>query len=146
LADAQLFEIRQTYLRSDSESIERRVRLRSHAGQETHIYTEKRPTSADATVREEVEARISRSEYRRLMAEADGSRQPIVKARRVFVFGNHVFELDSYSDRALHILEVELHDPDEDIQMPPDLVIEREVTNDPAYRNYALARPETTQS
>jgi CYTH domain-containing protein/thymidylate kinase len=140
LLSAQLFEITQTYLRSDDPAVERRVRLRAHAGQETHIYTEKRPTEADARTREEIEARISRSEYRRLIAEADPSRQPLIKARRTFVFANHVFELDSYSERDLHILEVELHDADEHVQLPPNLLVDREVTADPAYRNHALAQ------
>jgi CYTH domain-containing protein/predicted ATPase len=138
LSSSQMFEITQTYLRSDGET-ERRLRLRAHAGQETCIYTEKRPTTADPLIREEVEARISRSEYRRLMAEADGERQPIIKTRRVFVYANHVFELDSYGERDLHILEVELHSLNESVQLPPTLEISREVTADPAYRNHALA-------
>jgi CYTH domain-containing protein/thymidylate kinase len=135
LCGAQVFEIEQTYLRSDSPHVERRVRRRSHAGQQSFTYTVKR-SGTDPTSRMETEARISRAEYDRLRADAGPT---VRKIRRVFVHGTHVFELDSFPDRDLHILEVELPDVNATVELPPFLAVQREVTDDPAFRNSALA-------
>jgi CYTH domain-containing protein len=52
-----------------------------------------------------------------------------------------VWEIDVFEDRALALAEVELPAADAAIEFPPWLAdrIQREVTDDPAYRNYALA-------
>jgi len=42
------------------------------------------------------------------------------------------------NDRA--VVEIELTDPDEEIRFPEMLKLIREVTDDPAYKNAALAR------
>jgi CYTH domain-containing protein len=139
LRGAQVFSIEQTYLRSVDEDVERRVRRREHDGEVSFLYTEKRPTGQGSAVREEAERTLSAEEYERLLAEADPSCAPIVKERRVFAYGSHIFELDSYADRELHVLEVELGDADVHVSLPPELRIAREVTGEAEFRNRSLA-------
>ena len=58
--------------------------------------------------------------------------------------GDHVWEIDVFLDRELVLAEVELRSSDEVAPLPPWLApfVEREVTDDPAYLNAVMARPD----
>jgi CYTH domain-containing protein/predicted ATPase len=133
--DAVTAEITQTYLKGPS-GVERRVRLRVVDGAASYYYTEKSPTYR-REVRVERERLVSEDEYRALLADAVGA--PIRKSRTAFTFAGRVMELDRYRDSLapLVTLEVELPTPDELVELPPGRY--REVTQDPRYRNAALA-------
>jgi hypothetical protein len=138
LASAPVFEMRTTYLRSRDAGVERSVRSRVHDGTETFTYYAKRPTGPGGQ-RERLSARISRAEYRRLLADSDPGRRPVAKARRVFVHDQLVFKLDTFSDRDLHILEAEVPLAGRSVTVPPFVDVERDVTGEPGWRNHALA-------
>ena len=130
-------EINQTYLVS-VEGEERRIRQRGADGCYVYYETIKRPVSGRKRV--EIERRLSQSEYLRLAMEADPARRPIRKTRYCLTENERSFEIDVYpfwKDQA--ILEVELSDEEERIVFPKGIHVIREVTEDEAYQNAALA-------
>ena len=137
LASLSAIEIEQIYLRAE-EGEERRIRSRTEKGVTTFVTTVKRTVSA--LRREETECEISEDEYLRLRKDADLCRRPLHKTRYCLPCGGHVAEIDVYPFLAdCAILEIELSLEDESFSLPPQLRILREVTDDPAYKNAALA-------
>lgn len=77
---------------------------------------------------------------KRLM-EADTTKRPIRKTRYCLTYENQYFEIDIYpfwSDKA--IVEIELHDENEEINFPKQITVLKEVTNDASYKNASLAQ------
>ncbi len=136
---AEEVEIEQTYLLSPDGG-EARVRRRGQRGSYTYTHTVKRPVKAGERV--ELERPITGREYVGLLAQADPSRKTVRKRRTCFLHEGHYFELDRFVEprAGLILLEVELDDPAASVKLPPFLEIDREVTDDPAYANAALAR------
>jgi len=138
LPNCQRVEIIQTYLTAP-EGEESRVRQRGADGNYIYFQTTKR--SITGLKRVEVERRLTKDEYLRLLMDADPACRPIRKTRYCLTWDNQYFEIDVYpfwSDRA--ILEIELSREDAQIRFPEPLQVIREVTEDPAYKNAALAR------
>jgi len=130
-------EIIQTYLNS-AEGDEVRVRQRGIDGNYIYFQTIKRKVSDVKRV--EIERRLSQTEYLNLLMEADSTKRPIRKTRYCLTYENQYFEIDVYpfwNDRA--IVEIELSDENTQIVFPKQLKIIREVTEDAAYKNAALA-------
>ena len=133
----QRVEIIQTYLRSD-DGDEVRVRQRGCDG--SYVYTMTRKRTVSDVKRVEVEKRLSQGEYLNLLMEADPSRHPIRKTRYCLTHGGQYFEIDVYpfwNDRA--IVEIELRNENDEVAMPPQFDVVKEVTDDPSYKNAALA-------
>ena len=131
-------DIIQTYLQSNSEE-EIRVRQRGQRGHYVYFQTIKRAVSE--TTRVEIEQRLTKEEYLRLLMNADTTRRQIRKTRYCLMYQNQYFEIDIFpfwKDQA--ICEIELADEHAQIALPPEMKVIREVTNDPAYRNAALAQ------
>lgn len=131
--------ITQTYLKSDSD-IERRVRKRGDdIDGYVYRYTEKSPVSAGK--RKEVERMIDVKEYETYLTfDKDERLATIEKDRYCFLYKNQYFEMDIYPfDKNYAILEIELNDLEQKIELPPELEIVREVTNDPNYSNHSIA-------
>lgn len=129
----------QTYLTPTKQGVERRVRQRGSVDSGfSFYYTEKRNISTG--VRDEVEDKITPSEYISLLTEADTSLHQISKERYCFVYKNRYYEMDIYpfSDEYA-ILEIELNDINENVELPP-LDIVKEVTDDSSYSNHSLAK------
>lgn len=135
--DCTTVDIIQTYLESDGDT-ERRVRQRGINGNYTFYYTEKQKVSELS--RTEREKKISEAEYLKLLMEADTSLHQIKKQRTCFVSDGTYFELDTYpfwNDKA--ILEVELTNEADEVKIPEQLNIIKEVTDDDRYKNISLA-------
>ena len=131
-------QIIQTYLHPNRADTERRVRQRGTKERGFNFYyTEK--TDAGHGERIECETKISPKEYIEYLSEADTTLHQISKTRYCFVYARQYFELDIYpfSDEYA-ILEIELNNINEEIVFPP-LGIVKEVTDNPDYRNHALA-------
>ena len=131
-------EIIQTYLRSD-ENEEIRIRQRGVNGSYIYFKTVKRRISD--TKRIEIEDRLSAEEYLTLLMDADTSRHQIRKNRYCLTYDTHYFEIDIYpfwDDKA--IMEIELNDENAQFSIPSEITVIREVTDDPAYKNSALAK------
>ena len=138
--DCTTVDIIQNYLIS-KDGVERRVRQRGSDGSYTFYYTEKTPVNDSGLERTEKEKKISQEEYLKLLMEVDTNLRPIRKQRTCFVSNGSYFELDIYpfwDSKA--ILEIELTNPDAVVNLPKELTIIKEVTDDDAYKNYSLAK------
>ena len=132
------FELEQTYLVSTNGG-EARVRSRTSAGASSYTHTVKRPQVAGQSIL--LQRRISGRDFTALRAQADPERQPVHKQRRCFLWQSLYFELDTFFDPSpgLNILEVKVDNPDEEVELPPFLPIEREITGEDEYMSYNLA-------
>ncbi|MBR1508778.1 MAG: AAA family ATPase [Eubacterium sp.] len=131
-------DIIQTYLKSD-DGDEIRVRQRGENGSFTYTRTVKRKVSD--VKRLEMEKRLTKDEYLTLLMEADETKRPIRKTRYCLMENNQYFEIDIYpfwNNQA--IVEIELKSEDEAIHFPKELKVVKEVTDDAAYKNAALAK------
>lgn len=131
-------EIIQTYLNSNEDE-EIRVRHRGDNG--NYIYTQTIKRSISDIKRIEIEKRLSKDEYLELLMNADTSKHPIRKTRYCLVYKNQYFEIDIYpfwKDKA--ITEIELNNENQEIEMPNQLKLIKEVTNDKRYKNSELAK------
>ena len=130
-------DIMQTYLKAN-DGDELRVRQRGENGSYIYYKTLKRRISD--TVRTEIEQRLSQKEYLQLLMEADPAKRPIRKTRYCLTYANQYFEIDVYpfwQDKAT--VEIEMSDENAEIHFPEELKMIREVTDDPSYKNAALA-------
>ena len=132
------WEIEQIYLTSPEPGCVRRIR-RVYVNGETHYYrTFKHRISA--LTAEEDEGEITLSQYQTYNLEADPARRPILKTRYRIPYEGHILEFDIYpfwQDQA--ILEIELEDESIVPVIPPYAAVIRDVSDDPAYKNHALA-------
>ena len=138
-AAAEGSDIVQTYLLRDESGMNSRVRKRSGKGGAVYTHTRKRHISAMS--REEYEREISEEEYNRLLLTADPKRRVIEKRRFVLMYKGQRFEIDLFpfwGDRAL--MEIELETEDQAVELPPEIEIIKEVTEDKRYTNSSLAR------
>lgn len=128
----------QTYLINTKDS-ERRIRQRGLNGSYSYFYTEKRKITELKRV--ETEKKISQSEYLDYMMEADTSLKQIRKDRYCFVYKDSYIEMDVYpfwKDNA--IVEVELTNEGQKVELPPEIKVIREVTEDKRFKNNQLAK------
>lgn len=138
LKRAPIIDIEQMYLIAPSGE-ELRIRKRSQGGSSLYFRTWKKRISG--TTRHEIEHLITPSEYYHLQEFRDPSLAIIQKKRYCFTYENQYFELDLL-DRPtkLSLLEVELTEEHDTVILPQFLEIVREVTGEPEYSNYEIAR------
>ena len=130
-------DIVQTYLKSLDDT-EIRVRQRGADGHYIYFRTEKRSVSAKKRV--EIENRLTKEEYTKMLVDADTSAHPIKKTRYCLTENNQYFEIDIHPEwKRQAVLEIELKNEDEAIFFPEYIEVIREVTEDKAYSNYAMA-------
>lgn len=132
----EVWEIRQTYLRSDLGN--RRVRAVSAGDSVRYFYTEKKRISPLTSIERERE--IDAAEYRALLEDARDDSAEILKTRYRIPFAGHILEIDVYPfwwDTA--VLEVELSAEEERAELPPEIEVLREVTEEPLYKNTNIA-------
>jgi CYTH domain-containing protein/predicted ATPase len=130
-------EIVQHYLRSEPNE-EIRIRRRTSGEASLYYLTKKRIVGQKRTMR--TQRRLTKSEYNMLRMEIDPQRRAIHKTRYSLTYENQYLEIDVFpcwNDQA--ILEIELSQEDVPVTLPPELEVIREVTDDPRYRNAAIA-------
>ena len=138
LPNCQRVEIIQTYLTAP-EGEESRVRQRGADGNYIYIQTTKKKVTGLKRV--EVERRLTKDEYLRLLMDADPNCRPIRKTRYCLTYDNQYFEIDVYpfwDDQA--IVEIELNNENDEIRFPADIKVIKEVTEDESFKNASLAR------
>ena len=137
VGDVQTIEIEQRYLASPP-GVERRVRRMTVGDAEDCVRTEKRAVEGTRLERLETEEAISAADF--VVAAAETLGAPIIKRRHVFVHAGRRFELDQFlSPIEAWLLEVELAGADEVVSLPAFLDIDREVTDEPQWRNSSIA-------
>ena len=138
LPNCQRVEIIQTYLNAP-QGEESRVRQRGIDG--NYIYFQTTKKQVTGLKRVEVERRLSKDEYLRLLMDADPNCRPIRKTRYCLTHDNQYFEIDVYpfwQDKA--IMEIELADEHAAIRFPEWIHVVKEVTDDESYKNASLAK------
>lgn len=133
----QKVEIIQTYLHSNKDE-EVRVRQRGIDGNYIYVKTTKKKISDMKRI--EVEKRLTQREYLALLMEADTTKRQIRKTRYCLTYENQYFEIDVYpfwSHQA--IMEIELSDEQEQVVLPPQIEVMKEVTDDDSFKNASLA-------
>lgn len=106
-------------------------------GSESFVHTVKRGTGL---VREETERAMDPAEFAREWPRTEGAR--LRKERTRIVDGSRTWEVDRFLDLPVVLAECELPAADTPLEVPPWLApfVEREVTEEPAFRNFELAR------
>ena len=135
-AGAERWTIEQGYLDREA-GVEGRVRSITYPdGRREYVHTIK---SGQGLVRQESERRITPEEFGQLWPATVGRR--IRKIRHRVRDGALTWEVDEFLDWPLVMAEVELPDEAAEARPPAWLrsVMGREVTDDPRYRNSALA-------
>lgn len=121
-----------------------RIRMRTWRGITTCYRTIKKEFSGieGRRGRYETESIITASEFTRLLRFAKPECCPVAKTRKTFVYKDQYFELDVFSGlhQGLVVLEIELTDANDYVSLPDFLGTSRDVTDDPDYSNYSLAR------
>ncbi len=137
LPECRAVKLSQTYILLP-DGTNARVRRRGDGEDCSYVKTVKQRLT-DRT-RIEIEEPLTAEEYRNLLNFADPLRRSIEKTRYCLVWRNTYFELDVFDfwDRQA-FLEVELLSEEQEISLPPFLEVLREVTDDSAYGNSALA-------
>ena len=130
-------EMMQTYLCTDSDSLERRIRQQKSGSGYLYFYTEKRVT--DDGERWVTERPISEKDYLSYLMECDVRLHSVRKRKYRFTCQDRRMEIDIYPfcpDRAILFI----YGPSgEYAAIPPEISIIREVTGLPEYKNRALA-------
>ena len=90
--------------------------------------------------RTEFEEETTREVFESLWPLTSGRR--VQKVRHVIPAGDHVWEVDDFTDRELVLAEIELNSEQESVELPDWLksYVVREVTNEPEYVNLNLAK------
>lgn len=140
------WRVEQVYLTRGDDGYHRRVRRIEHAdGTVDYVLTRKASMGDGRLARREWEEPLTEPEYRALLGEADPGRRPIRKTRHVVPHGDQVIEIDVFDVPAgLVVAEVELRSEDEPVQLPEWVGEHVDVTEDGAYLNASLARPDAS--
>lgn len=136
----QTVNITQHYFDTETDS-KLRVRRWEEADAVTYFFTRKKRISD--MVRTEEEWEISEKEYSTYLTIPAKNRRKIGKIRYRFPYNGKTVEVDVFpfwDDKAL--AEVELESEDEEVLLPEQLHVIREVTQDRSYTNYSMAQPE----
>ena len=123
---------------SAGDALEGRVRRITHVdGRTEHVHTVKR---GSGLVREEHERPMAADEFDREWPRTEGRR--IAKVRTKVRVGDRTWEIDRFDGLPVVLAECELPSADAPLEIPAWLApwIEREVTEEPAFRNFELAR------
>ncbi|MBR6030155.1 MAG: AAA family ATPase [Clostridia bacterium] len=138
LPNCQRVDILQIYLQSSDSAEEVRIRQRGQDGHFIYFMTRKRKAGDGKRV--EIEKRLTQEEFLALMPQADPACRPIRKQRYCLSENGLYYEIDIYPEwKHQAIMEIELRDENQRIEYPDCVEVIREVTNEEAFSNRALA-------
>lgn len=144
------YYIKHDYLVSDSKTTQVRVRLRrkDNKGESYSITVREFHTELGESI--ETRQFINQKEYNRFMGMADQTRAPLHKKRRIFMYGNHYFNLDMYQDplppcvKGKHLMFLECYTTQKKgsplPELPDCLTIVKEITGEKDYSMYTLSK------
>lgn len=133
---ADVLAIDQGYIPGEA-LVERLRRQRGRDGVERYFRTVKLGSGVE---RVEIEDETDARTFAHLWQLTEGRR--LTKRRYLVPHGSALWEIDEFTDRVLHLAELEIDRADAPIDIPGWLqpVLVREVTDDKAYTNRSLAR------
>ena len=129
-------EIEQVYLPTVNDE---RLRLRRWVEDGQAIYYKTRRRRVNGR-RLEVEERLTQRSYKEMLEEAGSDVHPLRKTRYTIPYEGQHFRLDCYpfwEDKA--VVKIELNDANEEVRLPPELKLIREVTDEREFKDYTLA-------
>ncbi|CAG4907969.1 unnamed protein product [Colias eurytheme] len=146
----QDFDVEHNYLQSDVRKAQVRLRKRGQKGHWSYIHTMRKfhPTNGQSV---EVRTQLTHRDYLNMLPQKDDAHFTIFKKRRCFIYNNQYYQLDIYRQpthprcRGMVLLETYSAAYDQDAllaSLPKFLLIEKEVTGDPAYSMYNLSLKE----
>ncbi len=137
--DVEKAEITQIYFDLGDE---KKLRVREWKGERNTFYYLTKKKKITDMIRIEEEREISEKEYHDMPRSKGASNLRIIsKTRYSFPYEGHIIEVDVFpfwNDKAF--AEVELEDPDEEVKLPPELKVIRDVSEEKEYTNYSMAR------
>jgi len=133
--------IHQRFIETGEDGVIERVRAVHGNGTSQYVHTIKK--HIEGGINEEDEHEISAEEFNALWVRS--SYQTVSKVRVIFDWQGRTFELDIFMAPATMdpMLEVELESMDEEVELPPFIEIEREVTGEKDYTNWKIAQRKT---
>lgn len=135
----EIIDIIQTYLVTDSDKVERRIRQRGVKGDYVFFYKEKKLDRQGKEIA--TERRINVKEYTTLMTEADIKLHQMIKTRYCFLYKNQYFHLDVYPfDDNYALLEIELTEKSQKVYLPKNISLVKDVSDDEYYKNREIAK------
>ncbi len=131
--------ITQSYLLGKNDGMERRARKVQSNGSTAYYFIEKQPISPVERI--ERERMLSQKEYVRVIREVDPAFGSITKRRFCFKFNDQYMTIDTYAGSPeLAILDVQLSDRNQEVQIPPQLTVLREVTEEERYQGHMISK------
>lgn len=131
-------ELTQIYYSTEADG-RNRVRCWKTAAGEKYFLTKKQRITGMVHI--EVEREITKEEFENLPKEAAGPKKIMSKIRYCLPYGEHTLELDIYpfwDDKAT--VEVELGSEKEEVTLPQEIKVIKEVTDDRSYTSFSLAQ------
>lgn len=138
---ANAIDIEQTYLESEQEHYERRLRKRNLNGESTYYLTVQKKANGGLS-KIITDKKITEKEYLRFLEYPDIG--TVVKKRFTFVYKKQYFKLDIIDD-SFALLEVNPISSKSKINLPNELNMIKEVTEDNDYDNITLAQQHSKQ-
>lgn len=137
LKNCERVDIIQTYLKSSSG---KEIRIRQRGKDGHYIYFQKMERDPSGKEKIEIERRLDKDEYLKMLMDADTSMKQIRKTRYCLAYGIQYAEVDIFpfwKDKA--ILSIAIRDENDALIIPKDFHVIQEITEDPSFRNIALA-------
>lgn len=135
--------IEQTYLKSPTKGVSKRVRRRFFVEERRSKYTHTIKTRVGEGHNMEEEREIGPVDFIRLEKNADPDRFTVRKLRHVFDWEGWTWELDVFQlPPGIVLMEVEVPHLDVPVKMPPFIDIDREVTDEKGWSNSSLSKRE----
>ncbi len=130
-------DIKQTYIKTP---LNEEYRIRQSGENGHYTYYENAKIRIDGLKRLQQERRLTQREYADLLLLADPDLKTIEKTRYYLTYDRQYFQIDLYDfwdDQA--IAEIVVSTEDTPVRFPEEIKVIKEVTDDPAYKNIALA-------
>lgn len=137
MPNCERVEIIQTYLKSASG---KEIRIRQRGKDGHYIYFQKMERDPFSSAKVEIERRLDKDEYLKMLMDADTTMRQIRKTRYCFASGIQYVEVDVFpfwKDKA--VLLVGVNDKETEIRIPEGIKVIEEITDNPDYRNIAIA-------
>ncbi len=148
----QTFEVEHFYLLTTDGS-QARVRRRTQRGASSYQHTIRHHSvsgAGGADLSHETRIPIGVREFQALTTQRDPAHANIYKTRSVFLWQRHYFQLDVYTPPAppqcadLVLLETYVEHGQSEVNLPPWIAVQREVTGLAEFSMYNLSRVDTT--
>jgi len=136
------FDVEQVYLRGNKPGASRIRKKTANGGTS---YSHQTVTQATDGTNVRIARNINAREYMALLSEADPNAGITTKKLKIFNYGGQMFEINEFPDGGL-VLEVFAASATAPVSFPPFLSVTKEVTEDPKWDSYGIAKERKSKS